>query len=189
MDEPVFTGWRRWGGFLAILIALVIPVTLAAKAWQSIHHSPVVKISIRGFDPRDLLRGHYLLFRFDWNWQMTQAERDAACADTACVLCLAAVPVDPPATLMPAPAATPVNCPIRVDGVYQGGDEYDIGLNRYYVAESSARVWEGRLRDRTDEFRMGLSLLPTGKVMLEKLYFAGVPIENYTERSLTVEQE
>lgn len=178
MHEPLFTGWRHWVGLIAILIGLGVPAVFAAQAWNDNHNNPVIKVKVTGFDPRDLLHGHYLLFRFQWNWAAGQPD-EKACEGTECSLCLAITSVDPEATLLASDAATPANCPIRLEGYYQGDGNFDIGFQRYYVPESRARELESLLRQPDSHFRMGLSLKPSGKVVLEKLYFNDNAVENY----------
>ncbi len=59
---------------IAVAATLVLPVlALAALIGQQemrFAEAQTVSVPVRGVDPRDLLRGHYLTGQFDWNWDM-----------------------------------------------------------------------------------------------------------------------
>jgi hypothetical protein len=56
----------------AMVAALVLPVAvLAAMVGQQeylLSVAQIVSVPLRGFDPRDLLRGHYIFAQLDWDW-------------------------------------------------------------------------------------------------------------------------
>lgn len=49
---------------LALLLPVVIPALLAGKIMVERSTAPVYLVRIEGYDPRDMLYGHYLMFRF-----------------------------------------------------------------------------------------------------------------------------
>lgn len=53
------------------IAALVLPLAvlggIAIKGHINHNTGQIWEISIKGYDPRDLLFGHYLTFRYDWN--------------------------------------------------------------------------------------------------------------------------
>lgn len=55
------------------LIAVLVPVlgiaVLAARAEVAVRNGPVWTIPIEGYDPRDLLHGQYLEYRYRLRWQ------------------------------------------------------------------------------------------------------------------------
>ncbi|MEZ4280727.1 MAG: GDYXXLXY domain-containing protein [Myxococcota bacterium] len=59
----------RAGGVGRIL-ALLLPLLGLGWGWLSIHHHAQQgldwDVPVEGFDPRDLLRGHYVLYRYRW---------------------------------------------------------------------------------------------------------------------------
>lgn len=65
-------------------IALAASLTLAvgalgAMVWREeakLADAQIVRVKIEGYDPRDMLRGHYLVFRIAWQWQ-EPAERSS----------------------------------------------------------------------------------------------------------------
>jgi hypothetical protein len=53
-----------------ILVALGLPVIAFAALWGWTHHKAQQgtdwEVPIQGYDPRDLLRGHYITYQYDW---------------------------------------------------------------------------------------------------------------------------
>lgn len=77
---------------LAVAAALALPIAvLAAMVGQQeylLANAPIVNVPLRGFDPRDLLRGHYIRAQFDWDWEheATPSERDVPVSGGLCIL-------------------------------------------------------------------------------------------------------
>ena len=65
----------------ALLLPIVAFAGLTARAELLRAAGPVFRVAITGYDPRDLLQGHYLRYRIQW-------PEDGACDDAACCLCL-----------------------------------------------------------------------------------------------------
>jgi hypothetical protein len=67
--------------FAAVVASLALPVlALAAMVGQQERlrlNAEIVNVALLGVDPRDLLRGRYLIAEFDWNWQSEPTARDA----------------------------------------------------------------------------------------------------------------
>lgn len=118
---------------LRILALLILPTVMVA-GWAMYlaaerASQPAMRIAITGYDPRDLLRGHYLQFRLD-----LPAAEGAACA------CLHPDPGD-----ALRPSVVPVQCtapPPRDCGHFIGdpGRAY-----RYYAPEERALALQGEL--------------------------------------------
>lgn len=56
---------------LAASLLLAVGV-LGAMVWREeakLANAQIVRVKIEGYDPRDILRGHYLVFRIAWQWQ------------------------------------------------------------------------------------------------------------------------
>lgn len=189
MADLFFTGWRKWGALISILIALAIPVLLAAKAQYEAGAYPTAKIKIVGYDPRDLLYGHYLMFRYTWNWADGAAD-EYACDNGDCCLCLGAEQDNPDVRIMTCEAAEK-QCTHRISGHYYGGNEFRMVLDndRYLVSETRARELEAILRDEPDRMRMEITLPPSGKSRIKMLYVDGMPVEDYLRQTPPVSQE
>ncbi|GMM92031.1 GDYXXLXY domain-containing protein [Qipengyuania sp. MTN3-11] len=55
---------------LAIAAALAVPLAGLGASWAGTHvaaqRGTVWEVPIAGYDPRDLLRGHYVIYTYDW---------------------------------------------------------------------------------------------------------------------------
>ncbi len=71
---------------IAVVAALALPVLALAAliGEQGLRYAKaeVVNVPVRGIDPRDLLRGHYLVGQFDWDWE---SEPDQGGAGGLCI--------------------------------------------------------------------------------------------------------
>lgn len=54
----------RFLKMMALLLPVLIPALLVGKIMAERAAAPVYYVRIEGYDPRDLLYGHYLVFRF-----------------------------------------------------------------------------------------------------------------------------
>lgn len=176
--------WRCAGAALSLLLVLIVPVCLAAKAWHDANSHPVVKVRIAGYDPRDLLHGHYLQYRFDWNWADGQPDA-AACAGQECCLCLSGPDTDPRAALAACGQETGGACRALLKGHSWGDGGFDIGFNRYYIPEKHAPALEDVLRGEEKIVRMGLSLRPGNRAVIQGLYIGDSPLNEYLLYNLT----
>lgn len=55
---------------IRLAASLLLPIAALACSWAATHHlarqGQEWLIPIRGYDPRDLLRGHFIQYRYDW---------------------------------------------------------------------------------------------------------------------------
>jgi uncharacterized membrane-anchored protein len=65
----------------ALLLPIVAFAGLTVRAELLRASGPVFRVAIAGYDPRDLLQGHYLRYRLQW-------PAGGACDSAACCLCL-----------------------------------------------------------------------------------------------------
>ena len=67
--------------WFALLLPIVAFLGLVGRAELLRASGPVFHVAIAGYDPRDLLQGHYLRYRLQW-------PADGACDGATCCLCL-----------------------------------------------------------------------------------------------------
>lgn len=60
---------RRAALWLAPMLPALGIAALVVQAEIAVRSGQVFRIPIRGYDPRDLMHGHYLRYQFDFNWQ------------------------------------------------------------------------------------------------------------------------
>ena len=169
---------------LSIALAVIAPLLMAIKAKSDISSYPVVKVEIEPYDPRDLMYGHYMQFRIKWNWK----KDIGSCSGGACCLCVGEGDNNPEVSLTSCPAAKadkPAQCAHVLEGGHYGfsnsTSNFDIGINRYYVDEALALPLEDLFRNKKDAFQVGLSISPTGKAVLEKMYVSGKTVNEYVD--------
>jgi uncharacterized membrane-anchored protein len=131
---------RRYAIIAVTLPLLAIALGIVrAELFMRRAHDFVFEIA--GFDPRDLLRGHYLQFRL----HVDPALERESCEDDAgdlCCLCLTRVEGD---VLVRAERATCATARASCEGALQ--TRYLSAAQRYYVPEHRAAELERRLRD------------------------------------------
>ncbi len=124
--------------FLALTIGRQQAGLASAHEWR---------IPVSGYDPRDLLRGHYIRFSYDWTLQGDPAP---CFGESGCSLCLAHDDGTVVARVIDEGAA----CAARVDTARSGIDvrpgfrqDPATFTSRIFVSETSAPALEAQLRE------------------------------------------
>jgi hypothetical protein len=80
------------GTRLTLAAALMLPIAALAISWAVTHHQAQQGqdwlVPIQGYDPRDLLRGHYVQYRYDWPTSPRQQTESAVTPGAADALCI-----------------------------------------------------------------------------------------------------
>lgn len=159
--------WRA----LAVAASLALPVGLvAAMAGQAewvLRGGTPVRVAITGYDPSDPIRGHYLRYQFDWEW-----EDDAPTLPVArlCVLSrsgLAIVrPLDPGE-----------DCAVPVQ-LQPGRSHFlPVGVSdQLFIPEDKAKALQATLRDRPRALTIMLSVAADGSARVAAWQVDGVDI-------------
>ena len=178
----------------AVIAALALPVlalaALVGDQERRVMGAPVLNVPLVGFDPRDLLYGHYLLAQFDWDWEREPAATNAyeEVDGAACVLAdapkprlrfladwTAGDPVDPACKLVMAGRGWPRTGqrPPRFtpDDLDRGG-----GGVRFYIPENRGHELEQLIRDRPGALTADLAVRADGRVTIRALRVDGKAI-------------
>jgi hypothetical protein len=178
----VWTKWKQSILIAAMILPIFVPVALAVKAHLDIRGADVYRIPITGYDPRDMLRGHYLVFQFDWPWADTKSAHVAVCQDglKPCCVCLSGDQTQPKAHLQVCPSKPTPACPAPMKGYasFEPG-QFDIGISQFYVPEDSALYLENLLREGKASFKLGLISGTNAKPIIETLYVNDQPLKDY----------
>lgn len=158
---------------LAVLIPLLGLMGLIARAELALRAGEAFRIPITGYDPRDLLHGHYLQYSyaFDWRGQSTcgaaEGGRPAALTPGCCV-CLTRGAIE-----QATPAARQLDCDEarRCDGWLR--TEPLLPPLRYFVPEQHAKQLERALLARSAALEVTCG--PEGQAALGELYLDGQP--------------
>lgn len=133
---------------LAVAVPLLGLLALVGRAQYATQHGLVWTIPIEGYDPRDLLHGRYLQYRYRLHWDGVDT-----CGDTfasarepavGCCLCLTRVAVDgydPHVRQLHCDEAETI-----CDGMLRS--ESMLGPQQYFVPEDRALELETALRER-----------------------------------------
>ena len=170
---------------VAVIAALVLPVLALAglvgqQEWLRAN-ARLLSVPLTGFDPRDLLRGHYIRAQLDWDWEYPPAVNDYEVADGAlCVLSEAPKPhvrflagwnpgdrTDADCTMVIAGHARP---PSRfAPGGLDNGD----GGIQFYVPEARASDLEKLMRERPGSLTADLAVRADGGSAIKALRVDG----------------
>lgn len=157
------------------LVAVALPIVLLAfmvgRAEWHLADSQTYHFAVRGYDPRDLLRGHYLRFGL----ALPVAETIEACRvdEAACCYCL-----EPGSGLEPRLAlATCETARATCDAFVRTAPLH--AMHRFYIPEEGRRELEQRLRVAAGEDRahLAVAVSRSGEPLIEALLVDGVPIE------------
>jgi uncharacterized membrane-anchored protein len=161
-----------------LLVALVLPV-IALGAWTAKHAfikvtGTRVELPIVGFDPRDLLSGHYMLFRIDYGVTGKFCEWDGEA-------CMCLTPSD--GGLWKGSSSTSScsiaakDCQAFIRGTCTG-DRFETGIERYYFSEAHVK----KLAVVPPKSSVVLRLGSGGVPVVDEVRVDGAPIEDFLDR-------
>ncbi len=165
---------RKWLVVVAVTLPLLVLVLGIVRSEQHLASAQRWHFSITGYDPRDLLRGHYLQYRLQLDEEPALETCDDDYGDRCC-LCLEATEKGKP------PVVRRATCTLaaeRCDGRLQ--TRYLTELTRYYIPEARARELELALQDaaRANDAKLVVAITQSGKPQIDALLVAGQRIEN-----------
>jgi uncharacterized membrane-anchored protein len=163
---------RQWA-LLALALPILVFVLAIVRAERHISEGEVFRFSIAGYDPRDLLRGHYLQFSVAYDWQEDRGVCEVGSGDDCC-LCLMGTGNSPPSVVRSTCEAARTQC----DGAVLQSEIDE--LDRYYVPESQARQAELFLQARrsSDSAFIVVSITSEGKVQIIDLVIDGESLDD-----------
>lgn len=148
----------------ALMMALLFPIivlgALTAYRQYLFSYGDEVVLPIVGYDPRDLLSGHYLTYRIDYGV-------NGICASYS---------TRPTAFVCLAPKlfsyTEPANCSKLIRGVCNYG-RFEAGIERYYVPEDKATYLQQQILAKSAS--VVLSVTPDGQAQVKDLLVDGQP--------------
>ena len=174
-----------------VIAALALPVlALAAMVGEQerqLAGATTLSVPIRGYDPRDLLAGHYLYAQFDWDWER-EPPAQSANGSVEGGACVVADRPRPRLHFIPGwKAHDPVqlNCKVLIAGrVWPGTParfiptDLDIGSGgiRFYIPEDRSQELERLLREKPGSLTADLAVRANGSAAIGKLRIDGKAI-------------
>ena len=155
---------------VAVALPLVLLALMVARAEMQLADSTVYYFEIQGYDPRDLLRGHYMRFRL----AVTPVETLESCAvgSADCCYCLEPGPAMPSLATLATCQTAAEKCEdfVRTEALH--------ALDRFYIPEEGRRQMERNLRDaaRHDRAHLAVAVSSSGEPLIQALLVDGVPI-------------
>lgn len=151
---------------ILLIVALALPILALAlnaylKSAQRDSGEQVV-LPIEGFDPRDLLSGHYLLYRVDFGVENGCREHNAEAS-----VCLR------PVRGIYAQGELPADCELFIRGRCDDSAAFLADIERFYIPEEYAQALEDKVRDRKGE--LVLSVDRQGNAAIRDLLIDGQP--------------
>lgn len=145
--------------YLAVLIPCLVLATLASYHQYLIETAPEFEFEVEGYDPRDLLAGHYLQFRIKYksDTKCDKSHRPAS-------MCLL-----PQERLIL--TEKPLECENWISGRCDGAQFRD-DLNRYYVPQDRAQELETKLRNGKASVKIAVG---KGNAVIKALLIDGRP--------------
>ena len=127
--------------FTAIALPLLVLLLLIVRAEYHVRSGEQWMFEVQGYDPRDLLRGHYLQFTLLYDWEKGKNECSSG---TECCLCLTKNNSAEKTSIVPKVHKTSCKTARKqCDGYILSAKQN--ALNRYYIPEESAKRAESLL--------------------------------------------
>jgi hypothetical protein len=181
---------------LALALPLAVLGLMVADAERARADAGIIRVAIRGYDPRDPLRGHYLRYQFDWN-----AETPFIGEVTR--LCVLSAPVTQPARVRPLNdmQASTAQCVLILNGrgqVLAEARRTELGetgstgrlqftpkgveSGRLYVPEEHARELEQLLSEDSVRLTIDLAVRRDGHASIQAWHIDGKRVEAFFAR-------
>ncbi len=158
------------------IAALVLPiVVLAAVAGNASLRQNVGqhmwRVKISAYDPRDLLYGHYLTYRYDWNAD-GQIQMTAVAGESCLCLNSSGAGINDP-------KAHAVNCSVPAGNTCESVIAAPETREKYLIPEHNAERLESLFRNGKHDFRVEIMAHNDKSVSVRDLYVDGVALEDY----------
>ncbi len=151
---------------LMVSLLLPIAVLIANALWHewARHQGQEVTIPISGFDPRDLLSGHFLTYQLQYGTSNTDCRPEGATA----MMCLQPSPL-----LHINTQAKPADCDLYIRGQCGGLGRFTANIERFYIPEEYAPVLDRKVRENQGALVLGVD--KQGTATIRDLLIDGKP--------------
>jgi uncharacterized membrane-anchored protein len=160
---------------LAVVLPLVVLAFAMIRAERHLGENRRWSFEVTGFDPRDLLRGHYLQFRVVLDEPDAASARELeSCSDDSCCLCLLAADAD---TTTKVQHTTCEAARESCDGALR--ESSIVALQRYYIPEERAAEISKLFEQARGEHRARLVVTvdEAAEAHIDTLLVDDIPVE------------
>lgn len=174
---------RKHAGIIALLFPLVVLAFMAGgTVLQRQADTQVWRIKIGGYDPRDLLYGHYLSFRYQWNLAAAEGGGSIKAHECLCLTASGSGIRDPLVRPMSCGGDEAKTCPSLIRA-YPSASSWTLTrgapADRYFIPEENAHKIESLLREGKQDFYMEISPRSDRSVAVRGLYIGDMSLEDY----------
>jgi uncharacterized membrane-anchored protein len=154
-----------------LIIALLIPIMFLLahtlhKHYQSVSGT-VVTLPIEGFDPRDLLSGHYLQYQVVYETVNSCYDiEDRANVFQRVALCLE------PKRKLYVSRDLPESCSLYLRGQCQSG-RFKAGIEHFFIPDDHAAELDTKVRNKSGSIRVSVNA--NGEALVKELLIDGKP--------------
>ena len=143
------------------LVSPIVALVLLASYKKYVSESGAeVRLPIDGYDPRDILSGHYLVYRIDYGIAGICEDRSRQGEAYACL--------EPKGFSY----EKPESCKLLIQGSCHYG-RFEAGVEKFFVPEEKAKQLETMIRSETAEIMLSIPL--NGKAQVKDLLINGRP--------------
>ncbi len=143
----------------AVALPIIVLFSLIFYKQHIVNTGETVVLTIEGVDPRDLLSGHYLNYRIDF-----QAENQCNNQFINTQLCLR------PYRRFAKEDQVDVDCQLYLSGSCRAG-QFKAGIERYYIPEADAKELDKLVRESRG--KLLVSINKEGKAVIKDLLIDG----------------
>ncbi len=151
---------------IALLIPILIILGAIGKSEYQLATGETWRFKISGYDPRDLLRGHYVMYQVEFDWE--EGKKD--CPDKKdCCVCLKRKKDSSELSKV-----SKMSCSMavdRCDGFIK--DKYLHQLRKYFIPEDQGKALEKAIREKDPEILV--SIAGDGQPVVRDLLLDGKP--------------
>ncbi len=142
----------------ALIIPIVVLMLLTVHKKYQLTLGKEVQLRITGYDPRDLLAGHYLTYTVEYDVKNICANVKGKAPGYICL--------EPKRFHLKKPAA----CKLFIKGICNR-NRFEGGIERFYVPESEAKRLDKDVR--SDKGSIVVMVTPNGKAQIKELLIEG----------------
>ncbi len=161
------TRGRALGVAASLALPVVLVAAMAGQAEWALRGGTPVRVPITGYDPSDPIRGHFLRYRFAWNWEGDPPGTEIA------ALCVVSGRDNP----VVRPVADDAGCalPIRLQ---PGSRSFQpVGVSdALFVPEDKAPALQSALQDRSADLTVTLSVAADGSARVSAWQVDGADV-------------
>lgn len=157
---------RDWRILLSLALPILVLTGLALDKHWNRSQGTEIRLAIEGFDPRDLLSGHFLTYKILYDNPVCPRNPKLDAQERETFLCLR------PKLFSFNPRTQADSCTLHIQGVCHLG-QFTAGIERFYIPEQYAHALDLAVRNKKGEIIVNVT--PSGTAQVKELLLEGRP--------------